>query len=140
MTPREIALIQESFAKVAPIKQQAARLFYGRLFELAPEVQPLFKGDLETQGNKLMATLAVAVNGLDDLGSVVPVVEELARRHVTYGVRAEHYQPVGEALLWTLGQGLGEACSDEVEAAWAKAYGLLSSTMIAAAYPAPAGA
>ncbi len=135
MTPNEIALIQSSFAEVAPIKSKAAGLFYRRLFEIAPEVKPLFKGDMEEQGSKLMATLAVAVNGLSNLAEIVPTVEDLARRHVGYGVRAEHYQPVGAALLWTLGQGLGDAWSPEVENAWRKAYGVLADTMIAAAYP-----
>lgn len=135
MTPNEIALIQSSFTKVAPIKSKAAELFYGRLFEIAPEVRPLFKGDMEEQGSKLMATLAVAVNGLSNLAEIVPTVEDLARRHVGYGVRVEHYPPVGAALLWTLGQGLGDAWSPEVENAWRKAYGVLADTMIAAAYP-----
>ncbi|MDI4658951.1 globin family protein [Xanthobacter autotrophicus] len=133
MTPTQIDLVQSSFAKVAPIADTAAGLFYGRLFEIAPEVKPLFKGDMTTQGQKLMATLGVVVAGLKDLPRIVPAAQALARKHVGYGVKTEHYAVVGSALLWTLEQGLGEAFTPEVKTAWADAYGLLSSVMIAAA-------
>ena len=134
MTPDEIKMVQDSFAKVIPIKEQAAELFYGRLFETTPEVRPLFKGDMKEQGAKLMATLAVVVKGLNNIESLLPVAGDLAKRHVGYGVGPEHYPPVGAALIWTLGQGLGDEFTPEVEAAWAGAYGLLSGAMISAAY------
>jgi len=134
MTPEEIKMVQDSFAKVIPIKEQAVELFYGRLFETTPEVRPLFKGDMKEQGAKLMATLAVVVKGLNNIESLLPVAGDLAKRHVGYGVAPEHYPPVGAALIWTLGQGLGDDCTPEVEAAWAGAYGLLSGAMISAAY------
>ncbi|MBA4791039.1 MAG: hemin receptor [Rhizobiales bacterium] len=143
MLPSQVELIQSSFAKVAPISEAAAGLFYGRLFEIAPEVKPLFKGDMSEQGRKLMATLAVVVKGLSNLDAVVPAAQVLAKRHVAYGVTEAHYAPVGAALLWTLEQGLGDAFTPEVKAAWAEAYGLLASVMIAAAaetVPAPAAA
>ncbi|WP_029005333.1 globin family protein [Azorhizobium doebereinerae] len=133
MTPSQVELVQSSFAKVAPIADTAAGLFYGRLFETAPEVKPLFKGDIAEQGRKLMATLAVVVNGLTKLEVIVPAAQTLARRHVAYGVRPEHYAPVGAALLWTLEQGLGPDFTPETKAAWAEAYTLLSSVMIEAA-------
>ncbi len=135
MTPQQVALVQASFAKVAPIAEQAAALFYGRLFETAPETQALFHGDMTIQGRKLMGAITTVVTNLDDLGAVVPVAQELARRHVGYGVRPEHYAPVGAALLWTLEQGLGGDFTPDVGAAWAAAYGALSGAMIAAAYP-----
>lgn len=141
MLPSQVDLVQSSFAKVAPISEAAAGLFYARLFEIAPEVKPLFKGDISEQGRKLMATLAVVVKGLSNLESVVPAAQALAKRHVAYGVTEAHYAPVGTALLWTLEQGLGPDFTPEVKAAWAEAYGLLSSVMIAAAAeaaPAPA--
>src|SRR5271170_4859904 len=100
MTPDQVKAIQESFAKVVPISEQAAALFYGRLFEIAPSVKPLFRGDMKEQGRKLMATLAVVVKGLSDLPSVLPAASALAKRHVQYGVKAEHYPLVGAALLW----------------------------------------
>lgn len=140
MTPSQIDLIQNSFAKVVPIADTAAGLFYGRLFEIAPEVKPLFKGDMTAQGKKLMATLGIVVAGLRDLPSIVPAAEALARKHVGYGVKDEYYAPVGAALLWTLEQGLGSDFTPEVKDAWGEAYGLLSSVMIAAAAQAPAPA
>src|SRR5580698_10040666 len=107
MTPEQIKAIQESFAKVVPISEQAAALFYGRLFEIEPSVKPLFRGDMKEQGRKLMATLAVVVNSLHNLEGILPAASALAKRHVAYGVKPNHYAPVGAALLWTLEQGLG---------------------------------
>lgn len=132
MTPEQIASVRDSFGKVAPIADQAAALFYGRLFETAPETRALFKSDMSEQGRKLMATLAVVVRGLDDLPSLMPAVTRLAERHAGYGVAAAHYVPVGAALLWTLEQGLGEGFTPEVKDAWTTAYGTLSGAMIAA--------
>ncbi len=134
MTPEQVKAIQESFAKVAPISEQAAVLFYGRLFEIEPAVKSLFHGDMKEQGRKLMATLAVVVNSLSNLGAVLPAASALAKRHMTYGVKPTHYTPVGEALLWTLQQGLGTAWTPELAAAWSAAYGVLSEFMIAEAY------
>lgn len=138
MTPEQIALVQNSFAQVAPIADQAAALFYGRVFELAPQTRAMFKDDLSDQGRKLMQTLGTVVAGLNDLDTIVPIAQALAVRHVGYGVQAEHYSVVGEALLWTMGQGLGDGFTSEVEEAWAAAYGTLSTVMIDAAYPAAA--
>jgi nitric oxide dioxygenase len=135
MEPGQIALVQSTFAAVKPISAAAAKLFYGRLFEMAPEVKPLFKNDMDEQGRKLMMTLGVVVSGLTRLDEIVPVARDLAIRHVAFGVKAEHYAPVGAALLWTLGQGLGDAFTPEVEEAWTAAYTTLSGVMIAAAYP-----
>jgi hemoglobin-like flavoprotein len=140
MTPQEVELIEGSFASVAPIKVEAAALFYGRLFELAPEVRPLFTGDMTEQGAKLMATLTVVVNGLRDIEKLLPAVQHLARRHVDFGVRPEHYPTVGTALLWTLEQGLGDAFTPATEAAWRKAYGTLAEVMVRAAYADPEAA
>lgn len=134
MTPEQVKAIQESFAKVAPISAQAAALFYGRLFEIAPEVKPLFHTDMEEQGRKLMATLAVVVNGLSNLEAVLPAASALAKRHAGYGVKPTHYQPVGEALIWTLERGLGEQWTPELAAAWIAAYTILSEYMIDEAY------
>ncbi|MEL7277083.1 MAG: globin family protein [Pseudomonadota bacterium] len=134
MTPIQIDAVQGSFEKVAPIADQAASLFYGRLFDIAPEVRSLFKGDMEEQGRKLMQTLGVVVNGLKDLESILPAAKDLAARHVTYGVTPAHYAPVGEALIWTLEQGLGPAFDTETRTAWETAYGTLSTAMIDSAY------
>ncbi|MEM8754222.1 MAG: globin domain-containing protein, partial [Pseudomonadota bacterium] len=101
----------------------------------APEVEPLFKGDIDAQAEKLMATLQAIVAGLDDFDALRPVAEDLAARHVAYGVTPRHYEPVGEALLFTLSKGLEAAFTPEVEAAWSRAYGALSEAMVASAYP-----
>ena len=133
MTPEKIQLVQTTWERVVPIADQAAALFYGRLFELDPELKPLFKGDIREQGAKLMKMITVAVRGLSDLGKLVPAVEDLGRKHVDYGVRKKDYETVGAALLWTLEQGLGEAFTPEVEEAWFNTYDLLSKTMQKAA-------
>lgn len=134
MTPEQIKLVQETFAKVAPIKGVAADMFYNRLFEIAPEVRPLFKGDMQDQGSKLMATLVIVVNGLNDLEKLLPVAEDLAERHVSYGVTPKHYRPVGEALLWTLEKGLEDAWTPEAAEAWTTAYTTLATAMVDSAY------
>lgn len=133
MTPEQVALVKESFAKVVPIAEQAAELFYGKLFELNPDYKALFKGDMKEQGQKLMTMIGTAVNSLDRLEEIVPAVKDLGRRHVDYGVKDEDYAVVGEALIWTLGQGLGDAFTDDVKAAWLEVYTVLADTMIAAA-------
>ena len=134
MTPDQVKLVQDSFAKVAPISGKAAALFYGRLFEIAPQVRAMFPDDMAEQRKKLMATLAVVVNGLTDLPSILPAASALAKRHVSYGAQAAHYPVVGEALLWTLEQGLGPSWTPEVAAAWTQAYTTLSGFMISEAY------
>ena len=105
MTPEQVNLVQQSFAKVAPISEQAAVLFYDRLFEVAPSVKAMFPADMAEQRKKLMGTLAVVVNGLNDLGAVLPAASALAKRHVSYGAKPEHYPVVGSTLLWNAGEG-----------------------------------
>jgi hemoglobin-like flavoprotein len=134
MTPEQIDLVQTSFAKVAPIADTAATLFYDRLFEIAPETKPLFRGDMNEQGRKLMTTLGVVVNGLKNLDAILPAARALAVKHVGYGVTAAHYTPVGEALIWTLEKGLGSDFTAKTKEAWLAAYGALSGVMIAEAY------
>jgi hemoglobin-like flavoprotein len=134
VTPDQVKAIQDSFKLVAPISGQAAAMFYGRLFEIAPAVKPLFRGDMTEQGRKLMATLGVVVNSLANLEAVLPAASALAKRHVDYGVKAEDYTPVGAALLWTLERGLGEHWTPQLAEAWGAAYTLLSGYMIGEAY------
>lgn len=129
MTPHEISLVKASFAKVGPIADQAAALFYTRLFELDPSLRVMFRGDMAEQGRKLMQMLGLAVHGLDRLEALAPVVRSLGMRHAGYQVRDEHYDTVGEALLWTLGKGLGAEFTAEMQAAWARVYWLLAETM-----------
>jgi hemoglobin-like flavoprotein len=116
------------------VADTAARLFYARLFELDPAIERLFRRtDMDAQRKNLMQTLTVVVKSLDRLDQILPAVQALGRRHAGYGVREAHYATVGEALLWTLETGLGEACTPDVRAAWAAAYGTLASVMIEAA-------
>ncbi len=140
MTPDQIKLVQQSFAKVAPISEQAAVLFYDRLFEIAPAVRAMFPSDMSEQRRKLMATLAIVVNGLSNLELVLPAAAARATRHVEYGAKAEHYPVVGSALLWTLERGLGPEWTPDVADAWATAYDTLSGFMIAQAYGRPQAA
>ena len=122
-------LVQTSFAQVRTIAETAAALFYRRLFELDPTLRPLFKGDLEEQGRKLMDMLGVAVKGLDRPEALLPALANLGRRHAGYGVKERDYETVGEALLWTLEQGLGPSFTPEVREAWATVYRLVADTM-----------
>jgi hemoglobin-like flavoprotein len=133
MQPMTIALVKESHSWVVPISEQAANIFYARLFETSPDLKPLFKGDMKEQGRKLMATIAVVVNSLDRLGEVLPAVQALAVRHVGYGVRSQDYDVVGDALIWTLATGLGDRFSEQHKAAWIEVYTTLATIMRAAA-------
>ncbi len=133
LTEQQITLVQESWDKVVPIQETAAELFYGQLFTIAPEVKPLFKGDMKSQGRKLMTMLNTAVRALNDLEKIVPAVQDSGRRHVAYGVKDEHYDKVAEAFLWTLEKGLGEAFTEEVKEAWVAVYTVLATTMKEAA-------
>jgi hemoglobin-like flavoprotein len=140
MTSEQVLLVQQSFAKVAPISEQAATIFYDRLFEVAPSVRAMFPDDMTEQRKKLMATLAVVVGGLSNIEVVLPAASALAKRHVSYGARPEHYPVVGGALLFTLEKGLGDSWTPPVAAAWTAAYGTLSTSMISEAYDRPQAA
>lgn len=129
VTTEQIKLVRDSWAQVVPIADKAAELFYGRLFELNPSLKTMFTGDMAEQGQKLMRMISIAVDSLDKLDEIVPTVQDLGVKHLEYGVKNSHYDTVGEALLWTLGQGLGDAFTAEVMAAWTEVYGLLASTM-----------
>ena len=133
LTEQQIDDVQRTWKSVSAISDQAAALFYGRLFELDPSLQPLFKGEMEEQGKKLMQIIGVAVASLKTIGEVVPAVQALGRRHVGYGVKDEHYDTVGAALLWTLDKGLGDAFTEDVHTAWAVTYTTLADVMKAAA-------
>lgn len=136
LTPSQIQLVRSTWQQVLPIQAAAADLFYGRLFELAPDTRPLFKRDIHAQGAMLMATLDAVVRSLHDLDAVLPTARLLARRHVAYGVQPQHYDGVRTALIWTLEQGLGTALTPAAREAWQMAYQALADAMKAAAYSA----
>jgi hemoglobin-like flavoprotein len=134
--PEQKEMVRSTWAMVVPISDDAAKLFYGRLFEIDPSTQPLFaETDMAEQGKKLMQTIDVAVASLDNLENVRPAIEALGHRHVEYGVKEEHYDTVGEALLWTLEQGVGEQFTPEVKEAWAETYGLVATIMKTSSMP-----
>jgi hemoglobin-like flavoprotein len=129
----DIDRVRNSFDRIWPVSERTADLFYDRLFELAPEVRPLFREDMDEQKRKFMATLAVIVGSLDDSSRLVPLTKTLARQHGDFGIEEAHYRQVGEALLWSLERGLGADWSPSVAASWRKAYGIVSNFMIARA-------
>lgn len=133
MNKQEIQILQRSFSLIEPLAETAASLFYARLFELDPTLRSMFKADIKEQGEKLMATLKLVVVGLDNPEKIISVVQSLGRRHIEYGVQSQHYVTVGEALLWTLEKGLGDAYTPEIENAWKTAFTLLSGLMLKAA-------
>lgn len=133
MNTHQIVLVQESFELVKPIADTAATLFYGKLFELDATLRPLFSDDLTEQKRNLMATLAFAIAGLTTPERILPAVRQLGCRHAGYGVQDAHYATVGEALLWTLGQGLGDQFTAETKEAWTVVYTVLATTMQEAA-------
>lgn len=133
LRPESIELVKRSWKSVLPISDAAASMFYERLFSQSPALRPLFKGDFEEQKKKLMQTLNVAVDGLNKPQSLLPVLEKLGERHASYMVQEPHYKLVGDALLWTLQEGLGEEFTPEIASAWAEVYDFLSGVMKRAA-------
>lgn len=133
MDSQVISDVRSTWKIVEGIAPQAAALFYNNLFEADPSLKPLFKGNMEEQGKKLMQMIGAAVGKLDDLDTLVPILQSLAKRHRGYGVQEPHYGTVGTTLLKTLEQGLGAAFTPQVKTSWATVFGVMSSVMIAAA-------
>jgi len=129
ITLQQKELVKKTWTMVVPIADTAAELFYGRLFELEPEYKAMFKNDMTEQGKKLMKTINIAVESLDDIEPLIPVLKQMGADHAVYGVKDRDYNVVGSALLWTLDKGLGEAFTDEVRNAWGAVYDVLASVM-----------
>lgn len=140
MTKEQVASVQQTFMKVLPISDLAAQLFYKRLFEIDPAVRPMFKGDMQEQGRKLMQMIGLAVTGLSTPNEILGLVADLGRKHAEYGVVDAHYDTVRSALLWILGEGLGAEFTPDVEAAWREAYDFLAKVMKDAAAQSQAAA
>ena len=129
MTPEEIVLVKESWDKIVPIADKAAEIFYQRLFELDPALEPLFKNDMAKQRKMLMQMISKSVRSLDQLESLIPTLQELGRRHAGYGVKEKDYDSVAKALIWTLATGLGEDFTEELQNAWIVTYAIIATTM-----------
>lgn len=132
MHAHQIQTVRSSFNLLQPIATHAAELFYTHLFAADPLLRQLFRGDMAQQGERLMTMIGAAVGLLDRPDALIPVLQKLGARHAGYGVVEAHYATVGDALLSTLEQGLGDALTPETGAAWAELYGLVSRTMIEA--------
>jgi len=135
MTPEQIRTVQSTWREIAPMSADAARLFYGKLFELDPRLRSLFRADIEQQGPRFMAAIDTAVDALAEVEAVVPSILELGRRHAHYGVQERDYQAVEAALLWTLEKGLGCSFTPDVKDAWTLAYAILDNMMKSAMAP-----
>ncbi len=133
MTPDQTKLVQASFAQVVPIADQAADLFYSKLFAIDPSLRGLFSDDMTEQKKKLMAMLATAVDNLHQWNAVSPAVKDLGRRHASYGAKPEDYNKVGQALIGTLDAGLGDAFTAPVREAWIACYTAIAGDMLEAA-------
>jgi hemoglobin-like flavoprotein len=129
MTPQQIRMVQSSWQQVTPVQEMVAALFYSKLFALDPSIAPLFKGNMVEQGRRLMTVIGFAVPGLSHVERLAPLLRNLGRRHVQYGVVDGHYYTVGVAFLWTIGNALGSAFTTEVRDAWLAAYRLVANTM-----------
>lgn len=139
MTTEQIQLVKRSWTLVACMPaEEVGKLFYTRLFELAPHLQHLFKSPQPEQSRKLIAMINYVINRLDTLEEIMGEVTKLAQRHVQYGVKEEHYHVVGQALLWTLEKGLDKFWHPELKEAWMLCYATLAGAMINASYPATA--
>jgi hemoglobin-like flavoprotein len=135
MTPEQIHLVKLSFSQVLNSKKRTGEVFYDRLFAIAPEARAMFKGDMEHQGQKLIDMIALTVGNLRDPAALRTMLMDLGRRHVKYGVKDEHYPPVGAALIWTLEQGLGDAFTPQVREAWTSLYDSVVAAMKAGSAP-----
>ena len=131
MDTNQIQLVRSTWQSVSALDPDVVgELFYNRLFEIAPQVRPLFRSSMSMQYRKVLSILGFAVSKLDRMDDLLEEVTKLARRHVTYGVQAGHFSKVGEALLWTLEQGLQDQWTEEVRLAWTNCYQLIASAMI----------
>lgn len=129
MTPQEKELIRTSYFQIEAEADRLGRLFYQHLFEVAPHYRPLFQHDIEGQGEKLMQTIGVAVEHLEELDEIGPALRDMGERHVRYGVRPADYEVIGAVLLWTLEKGLGPAFRPDVKEAWSRVYQFLVRSM-----------
>lgn len=129
MNKQQIELLQRTFAKVEPVAQEAGELFYGRLFEMAPSLRPLFTGDMTMQAKMLMTAIGLAVQGLDHPEAVTPQLALIGQRHVNYRAMPADFDKFGAALQWALAQTLGDDFTQPVKEAWGEAFKFITREM-----------
>ena len=130
----DIALIKKSWIDVRKIKPEIlGDVFYTKLFYDNPELRKMFPQEMEEQNKKLIDMLNIIIERLENLNELKGEIIAVAKRHVDYGVKTEHYNMVGAALLWTLQKALGKDWTEELKTAWINCYNVLSVTMITAA-------
>jgi nitric oxide dioxygenase len=131
LSPARIALIRQTFHDLAAEKQTASQRFYELLFEIAPELRKLFRSDIGNQGMRFMSTLGTILDDIDNPEALRPHVERLAQGHAAVGVKPAHFVPMGEALVRTMEETLGDRFPVEARAAWEDAYDFIAQQMIA---------
>ncbi len=139
VTPEQVELVEQSWARAEPALDGVVADFYDRLFAAAPGVRSLFPDDMADQQRKLGAMLVMIVSDIRDHDAFVEMLSGLGRRHVAYGAQVGHYAVVGAALLGALGAGLGDSWDAATAQAWSAAYGLVSEVMMDAAAEKSAG-
>jgi nitric oxide dioxygenase len=140
LSPAQQRLVRDSFQSIREYELSVVLLFYGRLFEIAPEVRTLFKINIRDQARKLMDTLALVVDAVDRFEALRPRLEELGRRHIGYGAQPQHYEVLCSALVWAIAQALGAECDRETKEAWKELLSAISSVMLeGAAQNVPSG-
>jgi hemoglobin-like flavoprotein len=130
LTSKQKRLVQQSFESIKDYSTSLTKLFYGRLFEIRPEIRPMFKISLDDQSRKLLDMLVVIIEALDDFEALRPRLVELGRKHVQYGVKPEHYDLVRTSLVWAIGQALELEFDAETKAAWNQMLTVVAETML----------
>ena len=123
------AIVQQSWTKIIPIRDDAAALFYTRLFELDPSLRSRFKGDVTEQTRTWGTMVSIAVANLERPFILLPTLYSLGAQQEKNGIQAHHYDIAGIALLDTLQCVLGEAFTPEIRAAWANGYRAITNVL-----------
>ena len=127
----DIQVLEVSFAKIRHCAIEFSASFYNKLFAFHPELKPLFKNtDLDAQEKKLIASLAIIVENLRNPEQLTPALKSLGAYHHTVGTLKEHYPFVGQALLETFAEYLGDEWNQTTKQAWLDAYNLISEIML----------
>ena len=133
MNIEQVQLIRDSLTQVRPIADRIAESFYAHMFEIAPHLQRLFTGNMKTQGAMLMTSLELAVSSMDNMESILPSVQALGERHISYGVKKEYYRYAKESFLWSLEKHLKNEFTPTLRNAWSESFDTLIEMMIKAA-------